>query len=261
MTSASALLAQRSRGAVQIRMERQGPVTLREEGSTKCRIPRGSAEAILINTSGGLAGGDRVDIAASAGPGATLALTTQAAERVYRTLGPAAEVTVNLAAEADATLLWLPQETILFDGSALRRDLTVNLQGSSTFLAVEALAFGRAAMGETLSTASLQDRWNIRQDSKLIHMEALGLGPSWPASAATLSRSQAAATVLFVATGAGERLAGVRQVIGRSDGASVWNGKLIARLLAEDSLTLRKTLIQVLSACLGPSALPKVWTL
>lgn len=260
MTAVARLLEQRSTGHLLLRAERDGVAILREAGSAKCRMPRDSNEAILINTSGGLAGGDVADIHAEAGENATLMLTTQAAERVYRTLGPPAEVRVCLRVERGACLFWMPQETILFDGSALRRRLEAHLADGSSLLAVEAMVFGRREMGEEVRRVSVTDRWSIRQSDRLIHAEALNLGPSWTASSATLGGNFAMATVVFVAAGADELLDGVRQVLGPQDGASTWNGKLVARLLAKDGFTLRKALIPVLSFCLGRRELPKCWT-
>jgi urease accessory protein len=261
MTATARLLEQRSAGQIHLRMERDGIAVMREEGSAKCRMPRGSTEAILINTSGGLAGGDVVEITAEAGAGATLSLTSQAAERVYRTLGPAAEVRVNLSAGSAATLHWLPQESILFEGSALWRKLEVDMAHDATFLAVETMVFGRREMGEHVKHLSVVDRWNIRQGGKLIHAEAFKVGPDWPMSKATYADNYAAATLLFIAPDAGRLLEDVRRVLGPADGASAWNGKLVARLLARDGFHLRKTLIQVLAACVGRDKLPKCWTL
>lgn len=261
MTSASLLLAQRAFGSVHIRMERTGPAILREEGAAKCRLPRGSTEAILINTSGGLAGGDRAEIRGEAGAGATLTLTTQAAERVYRTLGPPADLSVSLVAEAGATLHWMPQETILFEGASLARTITVDLAPGAAFVAVEPMILGRHAMGEQLEAVSLCDRWFIRRSGRLIHAEALAFGPARPATPATLAGVQAMANVLIVSDAAEGLLDTVLRHLGPRDGASAWNGKLIARCVADDSLALRKTLVPLLSACVGPAAMPKVWTL
>lgn len=104
--------AQRSRGEVKLGFGPRGVEHFREAGAAKLRLPQGSTEAILINTSGGLAGGDRhvIDIGVSE---ANLTVTTQAAERVYRSLGPAAELHVSLKVGPQARLCWLPQETIL----------------------------------------------------------------------------------------------------------------------------------------------------
>jgi urease accessory protein len=260
MTSLAQLLHQRSSGSVELRVGVGGVEVMREAGSAKCRMPRGSPEAILINTSGGLAGGDVVEITASAGIGAALTLTSQAAERIYRTLGPAAEVRISLSAEASSTLLWMPQESIFFEGSALERSLDVELGEGSTFLAVEPMVFGRREMGEHVLHVSVVDRWSVRHDGKLIHSDVFRLGPDWPNSKATFGENHAAATILLVSNQADMLLDKVRSVLGPDDGASVWNGKLVARLLAKDGFHLRKTLIQVFTACVGRGKLPKTWT-
>lgn len=261
METAHALLSERAFGSVHVRMERLGPAILREEGAAKCRLPQGSREAILINTSGGLAGGDVAEIRGEVGDGAHLALTTQAAERVYRTIGPPASVSVRLAAGAGASLFWLPQETILFDGASLEREISVDLAADATFLAVEPMVFGRRAMGESLNAMHVRDRWSVRREGTLLHAEALALGPGLPATPATLEGVHAMATVLLASPTAEALLERLRGLLGPRDGASAWNGKLIARCVAEDSLALRKTLVQVLSACVGPSVMPKVWSL
>ena len=50
------------------------------------RLP-GPLQAIVINSAGGITGGDRLRLQAEAGEGAHLVLTTQAAERAYRANG------------------------------------------------------------------------------------------------------------------------------------------------------------------------------
>jgi urease accessory protein len=260
MTATARLLEQRSVGHVHLRMERDGISVMREAGSAKCRMPRGSNEAILINTSGGLAGGDTVSIRAEVGLDAALKITSQAAERVYRTLGPPAAVSVSLKAAAGSTLLWMPQESIFFEGSALTRSLDVELHPGATFLGVEPMIFGRTEMGESIEHVSVADRWNIISGGKLIHAEAFKLGPNWSTSQASFGNNFAAATLLLVSPQAELLIQKVRKVLGPNDGASAWNGKLVARLLAKDGFHLRKTLIQVLVACVGREHLPKCWT-
>jgi urease accessory protein len=260
MTSLAKLLHQRSSGSVELRVGAGGVEVMREAGSAKCRMPRGSSEAILINTSGGVAGGDRVEINATASASATLTLTSQAAERIYRTLGPAADVKIRLAAEMGSTLLWMPQESIFFEGSALERSLEVELAENATFFAVEPMLFGRREMGEYVKHVSVVDRWNIRRAGRLIHSDVFRLGPDWPVSKATFGDNHAAASVLLVSGQAEMLIEKVRAVLGPDDGASAWNGKLVARLLAKDGFHLRKTLIQVFTACVGVEKLPKTWT-
>jgi urease accessory protein len=260
MSTTARLLQQRSVGHVHVRMEKDGIAVLREAGSAKCRVPRGSTEGILINTSGGLAGGDVVTIKAEVGTGAALTLTSQAAERVYRTLGPPADVQVHLSVGVGGTLLWLPQESIFYEGSALHRSLQVEIETGARFLAVESMVFGRREMGEAVQRVSVFDRWNIRQGGHLIHAEATRIGPAWPQSKASFGDNHAAATLVLVSPEAEASLDKVQQVLGPEDGVSAWNGKLVARLLAKDGFHLRKTLVQVLVACLGRNKLPKCWS-
>lgn len=234
---------------------------LREAHAAKARIPAGSREAILINTGGGLAGGDRFSFAITAEENARLTLTSQAAERVYRTLGPAAEVDVRLAAEAGATLMWLPQETILFDGAALSRRITADLAEDARFLAVESIILGREAMGETVRHARLRDRWRIRQEGRLIFADDLAFDGPPPASPATLGEARAFATIVAVSPEADALLDQTRAAISASGGASAWSGKIVARLAARDGFALRKALIPALTVLAGGAALPKTWSL
>src|SRR5690349_1706687 len=63
-----------------------------EAGSLRVRFPSPETDAlaaVLVNTAGGVAGGDRFSVAVEAGPGSACTLTTAAAEKIYRTHGPA----------------------------------------------------------------------------------------------------------------------------------------------------------------------------
>ncbi|NBQ74951.1 MAG: hypothetical protein EBU14_06210 [Acetobacteraceae bacterium] len=98
----------------------------------------------LVNTAGGLAGGDRVEIALSLGAGARASFSTPAAEKIYRSLGPATEISVSLEAGPGAVFEWIPQETILFEGARLQRSMRADIAEDATLLMAEALVFGRA---------------------------------------------------------------------------------------------------------------------
>lgn len=242
--------------------------TLYQEGCAKVRLPRplpgAQPEAILINTAGGLTGGDRLTFEVVAGPASSATITTQACERIYRSTGEDTVVVNRLAAEAGARLAWLPQETILFDGGRLVRRLEVDLAEGAELLAVEAVLFGRAAMGEVVRSGALRDRWRVRCNEKLIfaddfHLEGDIAGRL--AARATLGGHRAMATVLAVCPEAEERIDRVRDIIGSHGGASAWGGKLVVRLLAEDSLALRHRLEPLLSFLLADRPLPKVWQL
>ena len=251
---------QRSEGEVLLSMGAHGLKRMREAHAAKVRIPPGSQDAILINTGGGLAGGDRFTFTITAEENARLTITSQAAERVYRSLGPAADIEITLAARAGASLMWLPQETILFDGAALRRRITVELAEDAAFLAVESVILGREAMGETVRHARLHDRWRIRQNDRLIFADDVAFDGPPPESPATLGTARAFATVVLVSPRAEALIDKARAAIGGRGSASAWSGKLVARLAARDGFELRKSLIPALTLLADRTHLPKTWS-
>jgi urease accessory protein len=156
--------------------------------------------------------------------------------------------------------MWLPQETILFDGAALSRTITADLATSGRILAVESVILGREAMGESIQEAQLTDRWRIRQAGKLVFADDIAFAGAPPATPATLDTKRAFATVVLVAPEAEDLLDHVRAAIGDRGAASAWSGKLVARLIATDGFDLRKSLIPALTALAGGGGLPKTWS-
>ena len=277
---------QRARGRAAVSFHAKGGRTrlddLHQSGCLKLRLLRAHGpvpEAVLINTAGGLTGGDRLAVEASVGAGARAMLATQTAERLYRSIGGTASMEISLRAEAGSRLAWLPQETIAFEGSALRRRLDVNLAPDARFLAVEPLVMGRAAMGERIERAFLRDDWRVRIDGRLVHTEALRIGPnarSWLERTAGWNGAIAAATVLLVAPVAPDLVRPARECVGTLGAVDAWEGpqaRLVARLLAPDGLALRRALLPLLSLLNGSplglgcatsghgEVLPAVWSL
>jgi urease accessory protein len=258
MTAATArLLAQRSFGALTLSMEKTGLQILREAGASKLRLPHGSTQAIIINTGGGLAGGDRFEHSFTCGADAALTLTSQAAERVYQTLGPAAVLETCLTIEPRATLNWLPQETILYNGASLVRRYVVQMADDAKFLGIEPVVFGRTEMGETISNTSLKDSWRVWRGQKLIHADDVAIGPILPHSKATLGGATAMASLVYVGADAESHLEQLQKICA----CSAWNGKLVARFVGKDGYSLRKALIPAIASLAGPEALPKIWTI
>ena len=262
--------ANRARGVIEIGAVAIGGVTrrtnVREEGSLRVRFPgpvSPELQAVIVNTAGGTAGGDRHDIACHAEAGAALTVSTAAAEKVYRSAGTAAEVAIRLNVEAGASLTWLPQETIFFDAARLSRRIDVTLAEGASALVAEAIVFGRSAMGEAVRTGSLADRWRIRRGGKLVFAETIrleGMVAEHLAEPAVASGNIALATVL-IAPGAEAHVEAIRA---KADeyrgevGASAWNGFAVARLCAADGAALRHDLVMVLAA-LGRATLPRLW--
>lgn len=261
----------RGRASVAVWADR-GVSRLREgyqSGSARLRFPRTAdgapLETVLLNTAGGVTGGDALSYAASVEDGARGLVTTQAAERIYRRASDEpARIETTLTVGAGASLDWLPQETILFDRSALSRSLIADVSPDGRLLAVESIALGRLAMGETVRSAILSDRWRIRRGGKLIFADGIqfdGDAAATMASGATGSGAAAFATLVLVAPDAESRLDSARGALGEATGeagASAWNGMLVARFVAPTAQTLRSDLVRLIEALRGAS-MPRVW--
>lgn len=240
---------------------------LYEEGAARIRLPRthdASLEAVLINTAGGLTGGDRLCWQAEAGVGTSLLLTTPACERIYRSLGPDAVVETRLGAGPGARLDWLPQETILYSGARLARRIEVDLAGDATLLMLEAVLLGREAMGETADTARLADIWRIRRDGRLVHAEASRLTAAdrerW--SLALLAGARAFATLLFIGPGAEAHAAALRALPESPRlGVSRIGEKLVVRALAPSGIALRRTILPIIALLSERGRVPRLWNL
>jgi urease accessory protein len=256
----------RSAFAVQAKAGVTRRTRVREEGSLRVRFPGPASaelEAVIVNTAGGVAGGDRFALDVTVEPGARLVVTTAAAEKVYRTLEPDATIDVRLAVGATSSLAWLPRETILFNRARLRRTINIDLAEDARLLLAEAIVFGRSGMGEAVDAAGVFDRWHLRRGGRLIHAEAMRLDGAVAAKLAqpaVANGGVAVATVLVVP--ADEAVAaGIRALddhfLGEV-GVSAWNGLAVVRLCAADGAALRHDLVAVLTAVHNGS-LPRLW--
>jgi urease accessory protein len=237
-----------------------------EQGSLRVRCPGPPAdelEAVIVNTAGGMAGGDRFAIDVRVGPGARLVVTTAAAEKVYRTLAPETTVDTRLEVAAGGALAWLPQETILFDRSRLTRSIEIDLAEDARLILAEAIVFGRSGMGESVEDSALFDRWRVRRNSQLIHAEALRLEGDVAAKLrqGAVARGGIALATILIVPGDEATATTVRSLADRyrgEVGVSAWNGLAVARLCAGDGAALRSDLIALLTALRG-SGLPRLW--
>lgn len=240
---------------------------LRQSGALKMLFPRNltTVEAIIVNTAGGITGGDEFTIHASAGEDTRTTLTTQAAERVYRAQpDQVGRLTTTLDVSANATLHWVPQETILYNRANLTRRLSVNLAPGARFVMAEAVIFGRRAMGERIEEARFSDRVEIQRAGVPLYRDGTELAGNIateldrPAVAAGAS---AMANLIWVGEETEGNLTRIRDLIGTTGGASMIQQDTMAiRLLAEDSFALRRRLVPALDLMTG-NALPLSWRL
>ena len=239
---------------------------LREEGPLRVRCPGAPGEhleAMIINTAGGVAGGDRLQIAVRVETDARLTMTTAAAEKIYRSLGSNAMLANKFEIAERGSLEWLPQETILFDGARLSRSIEIGIARDARLVFAEATVFGRSGMGEEVHHGLFFDRWTLRCDGRLLHMEATRLdGPIAAKLRQTAVGKGAVAFATVLVVPGDERTAlAVRALADQFHaevGVSAWNGFAIARLCAKNGAALRHDLITLVGAIRGTS-LPRLW--
>jgi urease accessory protein len=265
-------LARRQRARAEARASfarvgvRTEPARLFETGGLRWRFPRSSnpCEAVIVNTGGGVAGGDSYSIILAWGEGAEVEASTPSAERIYRSDGPAASIATQLALRPGARLFWLPQETLVFEGARLERRLEVETSGDAEFLIAETLVFGRLATGETKIDASVRDSWRVRRDGQLVFADETRLDHA----GATLDRkavgagARALSTIVAASPNVEACLPDLRAALetaGSSveSGASAFDGLIVARLLAASFDQLRMGLVASIIALGGRK--PRLW--
>jgi len=270
-SAASAIFAaNRARGSVRFDVQEVEGVTrrrhLHESGSLRVRFPSPEADAlsaVFVNTAGGVAGGDRFDIDIVAGEGARLAVTTAAAEKIYRAQGPAAQLNIALKAAVGSHLAWLPQETILFDGARVSRRIDIDLAESASLLLCEIVVFGRAAMGERMLRGEFVDRWRLRRGGRLVFAETVRLDGDIGAklSSPAIAKGGVAIGTALIVPGDEALVERIRELsgsLGGEVGISSWNGFAMARFCAQDAARLRADMMAVLGRASG-AALPRLW--
>jgi urease accessory protein len=261
---------QRARGEARGSFVRVGartePERLFETGGLRWRFPRSSnpCEAAIVNTGGGVAGGDSYSVSLTLSEGAEVEATTPSAERIYRSHGPAAIIATRLSLASGAQLFWLPQETLMFDGARLKRRLEVEMSGEAALIVAETLVFGRLAMGESRIDATLRDSWRVRRDGRLVFADETRLERAGAAleRQAVGAGARALSTIVAAAPNIEARLPDLRAGLkaansGVESGASAFDGLVVVRLLAASPDRLRAALVASIVALGGRK--PRLW--
>ncbi|MBO0757649.1 MAG: urease accessory protein UreD [Bradyrhizobiaceae bacterium] len=262
--------ANRARASITLGVGARGNVTrcvsLHEAGGLRARFPNcdvGEFEAVILNTAGGIAGGDQLTVAIAVDDGGRLTVTTAAAEKAYRSIGPPATIDVRLTIGAGGLLRWLPQELILFNRARIRRSIDIDLAEDATLVLAESVLFGRSAMGETIAVGAFFDRWRVRRGGRLVYAETVrleGLIAEKLARPAVADGGQAIATVLLIPSddSAVAAARALSEDFRGEVGLSSWNGITVVRICAKEGSHLRHDLVSILARC-GRGPLPRLW--
>lgn len=231
----------------------------------------GIEEAVLINIAGGVAGGDRLEYIVTALTHSSIAVTSQAAEKVYRALSEPARIITKLKASEAAKLAWLPQETIVFNQARFRRETEIEISSGAELLALEWLVLGRAAHGEEMLAGEVSDALRIKKNGRLIWADAFRATHEVFGQLhrkALLSNCKAFATLVYFGPCPEQRLQ-LSHDIGPSlesfCASTSIAGLLIVRFAAMVAADLRLALrgfLQKFNDTLapGPFGIPKMWS-
>ena len=266
----------RARGQVRAAFARAGARTeaarVFETGGLRLRFPSAGVEceAVLVNTGGGMAGGDQARVELSLQPGARVLATTQSAEKIYRADGAPTHMQLRLEVGAGAALVWAPQETLLYDGSDMRRPPRGRCRAgrladdpggggvrpSRPWRDAHRRAFSRRLAHPARRPAHVRRGGAARRRGRDADRPAVGAG------------ARAIATLLWIDPGAPSRLDDLRAALdaaaeGEGErleaGAGLLEGALVARLASPAPRRLRQGVTAALRCLRGREA-PRVWS-
>lgn len=231
----------------------------------------GVEEAVLVNSAGGVAGGDRLECHVTALANASIAVTAQAAEKVYRALDEPARIATKLTLCKTAKLAWVPQETIIFNRARLIRQTEVDLSSGGELLALEWLVLGRTARGEEMVGGFISDAWRVKKDGRLIWADTFRVTDEvFPClrRKALLLNYNALGTLIYFGPSVDARLRCVRSIfprLGCHCAATSIGGLIVLRFAARVSCDLKRALRSFLQQFRqelgpGPFQVPKMWS-
>lgn len=120
----------------------------------------------LIHPPAGVVGGDRLEITVDVAEQAQALITTPGSGKFYRSAGPTAKLTQTLSVAKNASLEWLPQDTILFAGCEVDMLTHVQLQPGASFVGWEILCLGRPSSGEVFDHGRCRQRFELWRDGR-----------------------------------------------------------------------------------------------
>ena len=196
------------------RKRHSGPLliqkTLHPEGEGICH-------GIIIHPPGGVAGGDQLRLTVALAEQAQVLLTTPGAGKWYKANGKQASQHLKFKLAQAASLEWLPQENILFDGSQMAFSADIDLSEHAVYVGWEILCFGRQASNERWQQGRLQQNLVIRREQRIIWQERAFMRPdSRVFSSATGLRGQPVTAGFVVVAGSvpADLLEACRQIRG-----------------------------------------------
>ena len=241
----------------------------------KALYPEGDAvcQAIVLHPPSGIAGGDQLAISAEVDAGAHAQLTTPGAGKWYRSGGAEASQCIDFTVGEGATLEWLPQETIVFDGAQARMETRVSLAADSRYIGWDILCLGRAASGERFEKGEISLFFRVDRGNQPIWLERGQMAGNDPmlSSPAGWAGHSVCGTLLCSFPELPQHAAALleaQRAIAPAEvaqhGITALPGVLIARYLGDNSEAARLWFAELWKilrpACCGrPAVIPRIW--
>jgi urease accessory protein len=257
--------AKRADRTVLAHRRHSGPLTVQKPFYPE---PSGTCHVYLLHPPGGVAGGDSLELDISVADGAHALLTTPAAGKFYRSDGRQALWRQRFKAESGSTLEWLPQETIVFDGSRAELCSRVDVETGARFIGWETVCLGRPAARESFLLGHYRQRLEIWHEERPLLIErSLFQGGDRLLSAAWGMQECPVGATLFAWPADSQTLEQLRVQVPEDAGlfgATLIDGLLVCRYLGSQAEHARRALIvawRVLRPrLLGlPACEPRIW--
>jgi len=224
----------------------------------------------LLHPPGGVVGGDRLTLQATAGPGAHALLTSPAATKFYRSASRTAELDQTLTLEPGAVLEWLPQETLVFNAADVRTRTRVQMAADAAFIGWESVALGRPASHEAFDAGIFRQHFELWCDGQPSWIDRIQLDGGGDILQADWGLGGFTVSGTLLARPAGpELLPVVRDILQSLDipgrfAATRVDDSLVCRGLARQALALRDVFEQVWCAIRQPvtgrpACAPRIW--
>lgn len=225
----------------------------------------------LIHPPGGIVGGDVLEIDISVAEQAHALVTTPAANKFYRSAGKKANMLQHINVGKQATMEWLPQESILFDSSQVNMATLVNLSGDSRFIGWEMICLGRPESGDNYESGSCFQRLELYIDGKprLLERIVFDSNDDFRSQRWGMDNNEVIASIVVYPADKA-LLNRVREFIENSNqdkvamGVSLLDDVLVCRGMAKEAEVLRETLFSIWAVIrpllTGKAAcVPRIW--
>lgn len=217
----------------------------------------GCAYAYLVNPTGGLVGGDRIEIEIAIQEHAHAFVTTPSATKIYRSLGPFASQEMRVTLKNQAIFEYLPQYIIPFAQSRYFQKTKIQMEEDTRALILDFFTTGRLARGEHLQFEEYRSHTEVEYCGELMLSDRFSLNPSdTDYSSLGFLESFSAAAVLYIIfdnppleapliNDLRQIIQGVKNVVG---GVSILPSKgVVVRLMGNSTSFIEKTVFQIWS--------------